>query len=244
MNFALKVHLVELAWSRLFMVPQWNLFTKPFFASTGRLFTASALLFCFLEMSVAPAHALVKMETKTINAALVYGMQSQKSGLSALLGPNWIEGENGALLNVYSPFMMLAAKASKSGLSARPAKSDLEKARNRFGRDVAFYADPKNRLQVKFAVSLYGDTPDFAKGYSAHIVGIGRGKEFDLKPIRQMLDQIADPLSGGQSGSAYEAVNSYYFNFADLENLEEYRFVLESPRGQTLTFRINNEHLY
>jgi hypothetical protein len=191
-----------------------------------------------------PAFALTKMDAHTIDAALVYGMQNQKLGLSDLLGPNWIEGENGALLNVYSPFMMLATKAAKAGLPKNPSKSDLEKARKRFGREVAFYGDPKNKVQVKFALSFYGDRPEFAQSYRAKIVGFGRGKEFELRPAKQILDQKADPVEGGQSGSAYEAINAYYFNLADLENLQEFKLVIESPSGQPLEFRLNNERLY
>lgn len=190
------------------------------------------------------AFALVKMESRTIDAALVYGMQNQKYGLANLLGPNWIEGENGSLLNVYSPFMMLATKAAKAGLSKNPSKSDLKKARNRFGKEVAYYSDPKNRLQVKFAVSFYGNSPEFAKAYMARIVGFGRGKEFELKPIKQILDQKADPVQGGASGAAYEAINSYYFNFAELEDLEEFKLMLQSPSGPPLEFRMKNERLY
>lgn len=198
-----------------------------------------------LMASFLPAHALLKMDRKSIDAALVYGMKNQKSGLYNLLGTNWIEGEGGALLNVYSPFMMLAGKAAKGGYPSRPTKSDLDKARARFGKEVAFYSDPKNKVQVKFAVSFYGNTPDFAKSYTARIHGIGRGKEFDLKPAKQLLDQIADPISNPTKGSAaYEAVNSYYFNFADIEDLQEYQLVLESPKAPPLTFRINNERLY
>jgi hypothetical protein len=197
-----------------------------------------------LLMSGNAAFALMKMDSHTVDAALVYGMQNQKMGLSDLLGPNWIEGQNGALLNIYSPFMMLATKAAKAGLSKNPSKSDLEKARKRFGRDVAFYSDTKNRLQVKFALSFYGDSPKFAQDYHAKIVGFGRGKEFELKPAKQILDQVADPVDGGKGGAAYEAINSYYFNFSDLENLQEFKLVVESPHGQPLEFRLNNERLY
>jgi hypothetical protein len=190
------------------------------------------------------AFALMKMDSHAVDAALVYGMRNQKLGLADLLGPNWIEGENGALLNVYSPFMMIATKAAKAGLPKNPSKSDLEKARKRFGKEVAFYSDTKNRLHVKFAISFYGDTPTFAQGYRAKIVGFGRGKEFALTPDKQILDQKADPVEGGQSGAAYEAINSYYFNFADLENLQEFKLVVESPNGPPLEFRMNNERLY
>jgi hypothetical protein len=134
------------------------------------------------------------MSTKAVNAALVYGMKNQKIGISNLLGANWVENADGALLNVYTPFMMIATKASRAKLSQNPSPSDLERARKHFARDVAYYSDANNRHMVKFAVSFYGDSPTFAKYYSARIVGIGRGQNYTLKPEKQILDQIADPL--------------------------------------------------
>lgn len=189
------------------MLPHRDGFTKPFsmhfpLAASGlcRLLTVS-LLFSLL-MTALPASALLKMETKTINAALVYGMKHQKEGISSILGNNWVENGEGALLNIYSPFMMLATKASRAGLSSRPTSSDLQQARKRFGKEVAFYSDTRNRLTVKFAISFYGPTPDFAKTYYARIEGIGRGKSFEVKPSRQALDQIADPI-GKRTGATY-----------------------------------------
>lgn len=222
------------------MVAHAMVFTKSF----TRISAMALSLLTGVLISGNAAFALMKMDSHAVDAALVYGMQNQKMGLADLLGPNWIEGENGALLNVYSPFMMLATKAARAGLSKNPSKSDLEKARNRFGREVAFYSDTKNKVQVKFAVSFYGDRPEFAQGYKAKIVGFGRGKEFELKPAKQILDQKADPVQGGQSGAAYEAINSYYFNFSDLENLQEFKLVVEGPSGPPLEFRMNNERLY
>lgn len=191
-----------------------------------------------------PATALIKMDSQTVDAALVYGMRNQSLGLSSILGPNWVEGDNGALLNIYSPFMMISTKAAKAGLSSNPAKSDLEKARKRFRREVAYYSDTKNRFKVKFAISFYGDRPGFAESYEAKIVGFGRGKEFEIKPAKSSQDKIADSVSGGQSGSAYVAINSYYFNFADLENLDEFTLTLESPSGPPLKFNLKNDRLY
>jgi len=222
------------------MVAHTRFFTKSF----TQLSAIGVSLLIGLLASGNAAFALMKMDSHTVDAALVYGMQNQKLGLSDLLGPNWIEGDNGSLLNVYSPFMMLATKAAKAGLAKNPSKSDLEKARHRFGREVAFYTDTKNKVQVKFAVSFYGDTPEFAQAYKAKIVGFGRGKEFELTPAKQILDQKADPVQGGQSGSAYEAINAYYFNMADLENLQEFKLVVQSPTGQPLEFRMKNDRLY
>lgn len=235
------------------MVSQHRPLTKPLATKVYRFFAgmpgvraglALSLLSCLgLGMGL-PAAAMVKMEPKTIDAALVYGMKNQKAGLVDVLGPNWIEGENGSLLNVYSPFMMLATKASRAGLAKNPSKSDLEKARKRFAKDVAYYSDPKNRFQVKFSVSFYGSTPTFAKEYMAKIVGFGRGKEAEFKTVKQLLDQEADQISGGQGGYNYEAINAYYFNFSDLENLQDFKLILESPNGPPLEFRMRNERLY
>jgi hypothetical protein len=236
------------------MVSQHHRFTKPFLAL--------GLLLALWAGSL-PSFALIKMDKQSVNAALVYGMKNQKLGLSHLLGPNWVENGDGALLNIYSPFMMLATKAARAGLPIRPTSGDLEKARKRFGKEVAFYSDPKNRLTVKFAVSFYGNSPDFAKRYAvARIVGIGRGKSFDIRPTRQLLDQIADPVGQASTATAekgsektasdvpprkaalYEAINAYYFHLADLLDLQEFQFTLESPSGPPITFRLNNERLY
>jgi hypothetical protein len=191
-----------------------------------------------------PAWGIIPMDKQSIDAALVYGMKNQKASLSTLLGPNWIENEDGALLNVYTPFMVLATKASKGGFPSNPAKSDLQAARKKYGKYVAFYGDPKNRLEVKFAVSFYGNSPSFAKSYEARIEGFGRGKEFNLKPVKRYLDQIADPVKNGLTQGQYEAVNSYYFNFKDIANLEEFKLIMESPTGPPISFRIRTAQLY
>lgn len=221
--------------------------TKSFSCGPLRLIRplSGLLLGGLIALSLAnPALALIKMDSQTVDAALVYGMKNQSLGLSTLLGPNWVEGDNGALLNIYSPFMMIATKAAKAGFSSNPAKSDLEQARKRFRREVAFYSDTKNRFKVKFAINFYGDRPEFAKNYEAKIVGFGRGKEFEIKPAKSTKDEIADAVTGGQSGSAYVAINSYYFNFADLENLSEFTLMLESPSGPPLKFNLKNDRLY
>jgi hypothetical protein len=229
------------------MVAQPKRITKsPTVILSRRFGLATALLALLGWGSLgSPALAWVKVDPpKSVNAALVYGMKSQRLSLSNLLGDNWIEGENGSLLNVYSPFMMLATKAAKAGLPLKPAKSDLEKARTRFARDVMYYSDTKNRFLVKFAVSFYGNNPDFAKNYSARIVGFGRGKDFNLKPEKQHLDQVADAITGGQSGGEYEAINSYYFVFSELADLDEFTLKLESPSAPPLEFRMKSERLY
>lgn len=202
------------------------------------------MLMVFLTAFMNPASAIIKMDNQSIDAAIVYGIKNQKASLSTLLGPNWIENEDGALLNIYTPFMVLATKAARGGFPSNPTKSDLKAARKKYGKYVAFYSDPQNRLEVKFAVSFYGNSPTFAKSYEARIEGFGRGKDYKLKPVKRYLDQIADPVKNGLTGGQYEAVNSYYFHFNDIANMEEFKLIMESPNGPPISFRIRTEQLY
>lgn len=192
-----------------------------------------------------PAQAMVGMNHETVDKALIYGMQKRKQSLSALLGSNWVEGPDGALLNVYTPFMMLAAQASKLKLSTNPTDEDLKKARDRLRREVSFYRDPKNKqhTRVKFSVSFLGATPLFHKTYKARIVGFGRGKEHDVKAYKTVYDDESRQVATAGTG-AYEAINSYFFRLLDVEDLQEFQLILESPSGPPVVFRLNGAHLY
>lgn len=221
------------------MLTQLHQVTKFFSAKTLLGIALSGLI-----LSALSASAIIKLDRKSLDAAMVYGMKNQKLGIAGILGPNWIENQDGALLNVYTPFMILATKTAHGNFPSRPAPSDLKTARKKYAKYVAFYGDPQNRLQVKFAVSFYGNSPSFAKGYEAHIEGFGRGKEFNLKPVKRFLDQIADPIQNGLTQGQYEAVNSYYFSFNDIAAMEEFKLVMESPSGPPVSFRVRTEQLY
>jgi len=189
-----------------------------------------------------PAGALTKMTPETIDEAFKYGLEHKGMGYVHLLGPNWIEGPAGALLNVYTPFMMIASKTYKSEFKANPSKETMVAIRKKFGREVAYYRDTRNRPLVKFAVSMTGDSPDFATHYTARIEGFGRGKVFSLKPKKDVRDKIADPVNVGGK-TLYEAVNGYYFPLNEIEHLDEYKLILTSPSAETLVFNIRNSRL-
>lgn len=189
------------------------------------------------------ANALVKIDKQSIDLALKYGIQNQGMGYQTLLGNNWIEGPEGMLLNVYTPFMMLASKGYQSGLPADPTTEDLKKAKGQCGSLIRYLTDPLNRIDAKFAVSMYGDDPAFAGDYKAIIEGVGRGREFRLKPVRQFLQKVATK-DAEASVRPYEAINSYYFNFADLQMLDDYRLILRRSDGTESVFHIRNDKIY
>lgn len=206
---------------------------------------ASIMIAFALLCNAFPAAAFVKMTDKTINSALIYGMKNQDMGTATLLGPNWVEGERGSLLLIYSPFMMLASKAAKAGLPSRPTESDLDKARDRFKRFIIHYTDPKRKNEVKFSLNFFGKTPSFGKSYSARIEGFGRGKEWQIKPRREVRDIQADVYTDGGEAT-YMATNAYYFNFNDVQDLQDFRLIVEGPGGETdrYVFRLRGETLY
>lgn len=232
-----------------------------------------ALLLGFVLAQAIPAHCLVKMDSDSVNLALKYGMQNQNMGYYTLLGPNWMEGDNGTLLNIYSPFMLLAARAAKGGFPENPTDEDIQKARKKYQHEISHDLDPNGRLKIKFAVALYGDTPNFASEYRAWIEGIGHGKTFIIKPeqtVRQKqahfykdtdtdvgdsakdakpkepsaMGSVVNTAGGKASKNLYDAINAYYFSFNDLETLDEYQFDLQGPDGKIQTFRIKNKEIY
>jgi hypothetical protein len=220
---------------------------KPFFKPFLRFKYGQAfvfgVLFLFLSGSITPGFSLIRIDKESIDLALRYGMTNQGLGLRNLLGENWIEGSDGVLLNIYTPFMMLASKAYHGNFPEEPSDADVKKARNRYARLISTLSDPHYKNQVKFSVSLYGDTPEFAGEYRARIEGFGRGRNFAIKPDRELRQKVAtqDPEA---KVKPYEAINAYYFDFNNIVNLEDYQFIIESPGNPPITFRIRNDRIH
>jgi hypothetical protein len=191
-----------------------------------------------------PAKSLVRMDNQSIDLALKYGMQNQNMGFSTLLGPNWIEGPKGMLVNVYSPFMLIAARAAQSGLPEAPTDKDIAMARNKLGKYIRDFRDPQIRHKIKFSVSFYGDTPDFGSKTSVYIEGFGRGKSFKLTPVKEIRDLKANLVNPQVASQKYEAYNAYYFDFDAIAVLEEYTLVVEQPGQSPVEFRIQNNVIY
>jgi hypothetical protein len=211
--------------------------------------TMLAALLVWTLVGLQPAHALIKMDSEGINLALKYGMQNSGLGLYALLGPNWVEGSGGALLNIYSPFMMLASKAARGGYPVNPSKDDIKNARKRYHKVIRGFTDVRVPPTVKFSVSLLGSRPDFAKYYDATIEGVGRGKHFKLRPTRSARQSIAQEVPNANA-KPFEAINAYYFNFDDVANMDEFSLILNfrqeagNPAAEPIVFRIRKDRIY
>jgi hypothetical protein len=197
----------------------------------------------YTSLSYQPAEALVKMDKESVVLALKYGMQNKSLGYRALLGSNWIEGPDGCLLNVYTPFMMLAVKGFHGDYPENPTEKDIEKAKNRNARYVTNFLDPLYKKEIKFSLSMYGEDAGFAYLYRARIKGFGRGKEFTLKPSREYRQKIAN-FDKEASVKPYDGINTYYFSFDDIAILDEYTFIVEDGIHEPVEFNLRNASLY
>jgi hypothetical protein len=187
------------------------------------------------------------MDVATINHAIKYGAVKQNSGYQGLLGPNWVVGDNGTLLNVYTPYMMLAAKAMRLTLPTELSEPDLKKARELLGKELRYLRDDKQTKTTKFMLSLLGEGSTFHKGITAKLVGRGRGRNYELSPMKSLIPNSASPLTAGASrGSSHEAIVSFYFKLDDQLKLEgNYQLIVTLPtQAEPMVFTLNNDTLY
>ena len=183
------------------------------------------------------------MDKESVTLAFKYGMQNKSLGYRALLGSNWIEGPDGCLLNVYTPFMMLAVKGFHGDYPENPSEKDIEKAKNKNARYVTNFLDPQYKKEIKFSLSMYGEDAGFAYLYRARIKGFGRGKEFTLKPSREYRQKVAN-FDKEASVKPYDGINTYYFSFDDIAILDEYTFIVEDGIHEPIEFNLRNASLY
>ena len=188
----------------------------------------------------APSFALTKLTDQSIMDAIQYGLKNQDMGLSFFLGPNWREGRNGFLLNIYTPYIEIARSAvtHKAG-PVDPTDAELSKARKTIVEDASYiYSHPT----VKFLCSMYGKDATFAKGYYADIEGVGRGRRVHLLPSKSVRQGIAR-VEKGATFERYSAINTYHFKYDDIAPLDELTFRLYGKDRPSVVFKIKTKSL-
>ncbi len=208
----------------------------------------AALLVSTLALATPAANALVPVDAKGINQAVRYGMERGHYGLSELLGPNWMERADGTLLNIYTPFMMIAANVAKGGHPANPTPKEIKKAHKMHSRVIRSMTNIRYQSEAKFVLSLYGDSNKFQRTIAAKIEGIGHGKTFTLKPSKRIIGRFAQPIDGDKkTATQWEGVNAYYFPMKTLLHLDEYDITFydyaEDSTMEPISFHINNNRI-
>lgn len=198
-----------------------------------RAFITGLLTLTLLAAHV-PASAMEKMTKEGIDKALRYGMNRGRFGMSEVLGPNWFEKPDGTLLNIYTPFMFLAAHVAKDRHPANPTEAELKKARGRYSRIIRTIRNERDPYDVKFIVSLYGPNDKFHRRLDCHVEGIGRGHKFWLAPSKRIIEPYAKPIGDKETATEYIAANAYYFDIRKVENMDELDLIIEDKNPDNL----------
>ncbi|MBK8189237.1 MAG: hypothetical protein IPK79_02180 [Vampirovibrionales bacterium] len=213
--------------------------------STRFLLSCLLAAVCVLLFAATPTRAMTRLDAAGVSKALRYGMSQSGMGLMSLLGGNWLEAADGTLLNIYTPYMLLAAKAARGGYPNNPGEDDVRHARKRYAGLISSIQSVRDPVTVKFSVALTGESAGFASGLKARIEGAGRGRAFQLRPTRQIQQKTAVAVPNVKI-RPFEAINAYYFSFEDLMNMDEFRLILEDPRApqsEPIVFRVRTDRI-
>ncbi len=206
---------------------------------TQSLFVSVLTTLFILMIGCTPAFSIVKLSNQTINDAVQYGMTNRSEDLQSFLDGNWIDGPDGALLNIYTPYIEIARSAAHHKSLGRPTPENIDKMRGYIDDDIDYIW---HHPIVKFLVSLYGDDPSFAKQYFAVIEGVGDGRSFKIYPENSIQQYLAHK-EADVTIHPYTAINAYHFNFDDIAPLDEFVLKLYGKGVQPVEFRIYNTNI-
>lgn len=227
--------------------------------------TLIALLALFAVLiSSNSAKALINLDDESVKIAIKYGLDNKYSTTKDLLGPNWIEGEGGILITIFSPFIQLASKAKSQNVPGS-SDEDIILVKRRLGRQMNQIT---TRQEVRFIVQLVGDDEGTCKGYEAHIEEIlneedfydesgqekTKGFWFFKKKASEVKAKKITPEKVVKQNSAeldhynpvhpYSCTNSYNFNFEKVNKYEKFNFVLKGPDDKEIKFVVDKNAIF
>lgn len=208
------------------------------------------------------ANALINLDDESVKIAIKYGLDNKYSSTKELMGPNWIEGEGGLLITVFSPFIQLATKAKSQNVPGS-SDEDIVLVKKRLGRQLN---QIKTRQQVRFIVQLTGDSPKFAKEYTAKIEQIRdpeqvekeeakKGKGFWVfkskgakKPKKiapdKTIQQTVAEMDHYNPMHPYSATNSYNFDFEAVNKFDKFYFILIGPDEKEQRYMVDKNAIF
>ena len=195
-----------------------------------------------LLLSTLSSYALIKIDDNSVDLAIKYGLKMKGNSPDYVLGSNWINDGTGRILNVYSPFIQLVMKSQNQG-STDDMEEDIKNIKTRLSRDITKI---KNKNEIRFIVSIWGDKESFAQKYKAFVVSVdsySSDPTHTIKPKKTNNQKIAE-RDGFNPSHPYSAINCYTFKFNDIEKLKDYYFVLVSESGDEIKYRIINNEIF
>ena len=198
-----------------------------------------------LPMTTPRSEAIVNMaQGENVDLAIRYGVKMQDSGVQALLRGQWREGPDGVLLNVYTPFMVLASKAARSNTPDNPSMAALRKTKKKFQRTITDMRDPHYPPLVKFAVALYGNSLNFGQSVAAEVHAINQNEPRVVKLYKKSRPREATQPEPKRNPDLFETVNAYYYKADDLAKFEAFEFIITQPNKPPVKFTFKTAEMY
>lgn len=188
--------------------------------------TVIALVF-FAIMSLAYKTTFcmsVNLANKQINEAIEYGKTNRRASLKDFTAP-WVVhlGEKKGWATLWTPYHNVAFKAKKAAVERRElSQSEILRALH-------------IKESLTFAVSVFGDYMEFARGYNAMLYS----KDKTIYPIYSYFPEYAEPSSFYPDEPAFVAGCVYKFPIEDINQNSEVRLLVTSPEGNELEFVFN-----
>lgn len=215
------------------------------------------LQFCLMVNS---ALALINLDDESVKIAIKYGLDNKYSTSKELMGPNWIEADNGVIISIYSPFIQLATKAKSQNVPGS-SEEDIKLVKRRLGRQLN---QIKTRQQVRFIVQVVGPNEAFAKELDAHLLEIpGESTEIKKKegkgfwifkdkgprkpkkiPATDVVKQSVADLDHFNPVLPYSATNSYNFDFEKVNKWNKFYFVLTDGEKYEVKVEIDKNAIF
>ncbi|MEW5821922.1 MAG: hypothetical protein AB1782_17135 [Cyanobacteriota bacterium] len=212
-------------------------------------------------VTISETFALINLDDESVKISIKYGLDNKYSTTKELMGPNWIEGENGVIITIYSPFIQLASKAKSQNVPGS-SDEDILLVKRRLGRQLN---QIKTRMDIRFIVQLVGDDETFAKEYDARIEEVQdeedtaeeqkKGKGFWIfkdkgpkKPKKvspeSIVKQNKAELDNWNPVHPYSATNSYNFDFERVNKFEKFYFILVGPDEKETRFLVDKNAIF
>ena len=231
-------------------------------ANMNKLLRLTTLLLIVFFMNYNSANALIKLDPDSIKISIKYGLDNKYSTSKSLLGPNWMEGDDGIIINIFSPFIQLATKAKSQNVPGA-SEEDIMLVKKRLGRQLK---EIETRNDIRIIVQLVGDKEDCCKNYEAYIEEVieedenpdkekKKTKGFwifkfnkDRKPTKITPDrevrQDKAEMDRYNPYHPYYGTNSYNFNFNRVNKLDKFVFILKGPKDKKVIFPIEKNVIF
>jgi len=227
-----------------------------------KLLKLSTLSILSLFITFNTAHALIKLDPDSIKIAIKYGLDNKYSTSKSILGPNWMEGDDGVIINIFSPFIQLATKAKSQNVPGA-SEEDIILVKKRLGKQLN---EIQTRQEIRIIVQLVGDKEDFGKNYEAYIEEFIEKNENDAKdgdkevgfwlfkfkkhksaakitPNKEIRQDKAE-LDSYNPYHPYSCTNSYNFSFDKVNKLEKFNVVLKGPKDKQIKFLVEKNVIF